>query len=38
VHGLLGWLLVVPVAAFLLHLVLVPIFRRFRPSDQTSAP
>lgn len=38
VHGLLGWLLVVPVSAFLLHLMLVPIFRRFRPSDPTPAP
>jgi hypothetical protein len=38
VHGLLGWLLVVPVAAFLLHLVLVPIFRRFRPSSPTPSP
>lgn len=35
-HGLLGWLLVVPVAAFLLHVALVPLFRRFRPSTAPS--
>lgn len=35
-HGLLGWLLIVPVAAFLLHIALVPLFRRFRPSATPS--
>jgi len=32
VHGLLGWLLVVPVSAVLLHFTLVTLLRRFRPS------
>ena len=38
VHGLLGWLLVVPVSAGLLHFTLVALFRRFRLSVPTPAP
>lgn len=38
VHGLLGWLLVVPVSAALLHFTLVTLLRRFRPSNQTPTP
>ena len=38
VHGMLGWLLVVPVSAALLHFTLVTLLRRFRPSNQTPTP
>lgn len=36
-HGILGWLLVVPLSAFLLHLLLAALLRKFRPATPPSA-
>jgi len=36
VHGLLGWALTVPLACWLLHLILRRLFRRFAPSPASA--
>lgn len=38
VHGILGWVLVVPLGALLLHLILTYLFRRLKPSLTPQAP
>ena len=38
VHGLLGWVLVVPVTCFGLYFLLIRLFRRFDPPDTTPTP
>jgi uncharacterized protein (DUF2062 family) len=37
-HGLLGWVLVVPLTCVALYFALVPLFRRFCPPAPSSAP
>jgi uncharacterized protein (DUF2062 family) len=37
-HGILGWVIVVPLSGLVLHLLLTRLFRRLRPTPSTATP